>query len=133
MGSFSAAALWIGIKYFFGFGTPSEGGINWPEVIATTSLTLVLLGTGGYAARQSGIHRETEQHMRWFALEVKAIDPFLASLPEEKRDELKNQLTQKLFGQNRVTSGGKEGSIDPSAFKLITDGLQSVLKASGKG
>ncbi|MCA0905971.1 hypothetical protein LCM27_06120 [Ruegeria marisrubri] len=128
MGSFIAAGAWILTKYLIGFETDADGSTNWPEVLATASLTLVFLGMGGYAARQSGIHRETEQHMRWFALEVKAIDPFLSSLPEDKRNDLKNQLTQKLFGQNRVTSGGKNDGIDPSALKLVSD----VLKAAGR-
>lgn len=128
MGSFAAAGVWLLLKYSLGFEANAEGPTNWPELLATASLTLVFLGMGGYAARQSGIHRETEQHMRWFALEVKAIDPFLSSLPEDKRDELKNQLTQKLFGQNRVTSGGKNSGIDPSALKLFSD----VLKAAGR-
>lgn len=132
MGSFLGAAGWILLKYFLGFETNADGSTNWPEVIASASLTLVFLGMGGYAARQSSIHRETEQHMRWFALEVKAIDPFLASLPEDKRNDLKNQLTQKLFGQNRVTSNGTDGSIDPSAFKLVSDAFQAILKAAGR-
>ncbi|MCT8159520.1 hypothetical protein [Pseudoruegeria sp. SHC-113] len=129
MGSFIAAGLWLLLKYFMGFEANTDGSPNWPELLAAASLTFVFLGMGGYAARQSSVHRLTEQHMRWFALEVKAIDPFLSSLPDDIRFELKNQLTQKLFGQNRVTPEAKDGGIDPSAVKMISD----VLKAAGRG
>ena len=38
--------------------------------------------------------------MRWFALEVKAIDPFLASLGEEDHKKLKVQICERIFGQS---------------------------------
>ncbi|WP_299789634.1 hypothetical protein [uncultured Marivita sp.] len=133
MGSFIAAGFWILLKYYMGFEPNADGSFNWSEIITTMSLTLVFLGMGGYAAKQSSIHRETEQHMRWFALEVKAIDPFLSSLPEDKRNELKNELTQKLFGQNRVSNNSNSNNIELGALKVVADAFQSVLKASGKG
>lgn len=116
-----------------GFDLTPSGEVNWAEVVTAASLTLILLGAAGYAARQSKLHRETEQHMRWFALEIKAIDPFLSSLPSEQQNELKNQLSQKLFGQNRLTADKSEGSVDPAAFKSITDAVLSIIKITGKG
>lgn len=133
MGSILIAAAWIALKYLKGFDLTPAGEVNWAEVITAASLTLVLLGAAGYAARQSKLHRETEQHMRWFALEVKAIDPFLSSLPVEQQNELKNQLSQKLFGQNRLTAEKSEGSVDPAALRSITDAILSIIKVTGKG
>jgi hypothetical protein len=133
MGSFIAAGVWILLRYCLGFEANVDGSINWPEVASAASLTLVFLGMGGYAARQSGTHREAEQQMRWFALEVNALDPFLSSLPEDKQNDLKNDLTKKFFGQNRVTTAGRDAAIDPSVVKLLSEAFQSVLKAAGKG
>ena len=133
MSALGVAALWILTKYYLGFDLTPAGEVNWAEVVTGVSLTLVLLGAAGYAARQAKLHRETEQHMRWFALEVKAIDPFLSSLPAEMRDGLKTQLSQKLFGQNRLTADASDGSVDPAAFKSITDVLLSFIKVTGKG
>ena len=115
-----------------GFDLTLTGEVNWAEVVTAASLTLVLLGAAGYSARQSKLHRETEQHMRWFALEVKAIDPFLSSLPVEQQNELKNQLSQKLFGQNRLSADRSEGSVDPAAFKSMTEAAVSIIKAAGR-
>lgn len=131
MGLLGIAAAWILIKYCIGFDLTSNGQANWPELATEISLTLVLLGAAGYAARQSKLHRETEQHMRWFALEVKAIDPFLSSLPADQQYNLKNQLTQKLFGQNRLTADKSEGNIDPVAFKSVMESFLSLVKALG--
>lgn len=132
MGTLLITAAWILLKYFLGFDLTVAGQTNWAEIITAASLTLVLLGAAGYASKQSKLHRDTEQHLRWFALEVKAIDPFLSSLPEEQRNDLKNQLSQKLFGQNRLTSDNNDGSIDPAAFKSITDLVLNVIKATGR-
>jgi len=133
MGALAVAAIWILVKYFMGFDLTPAGEVNWAEVVTAASLTLILLGAAGYAARQSKLHRETEQQMRWFALEVKAIDPFLSSLPVEQQNELKNQLSQKLFGQNRLTAGKSEGGVDPATLKLISDVAASLIKVTGKG
>jgi hypothetical protein len=46
------------------------------------SLTAVLLYGAAYSAQQSTKHRNNEKRARWFALEIKAIDPFISSLPE---------------------------------------------------
>jgi hypothetical protein len=132
MGSISLAAIWIFIKYFLGFDLTPNGGINWAEAITATSLTVVLLGGAGYAARQSKLHRETEQQMRWFSLEVQAIDPFLSSLPIEQQNQLKNDLSQKLFGQNRSTVEKSDGDLS-AATKSLSDFLANLPKATGRG
>ena len=49
------------------------------------SLTAVLLYGAAYSAQQSTKHRNNEKRARWFALEIKAIDPFISSLPESDR------------------------------------------------
>jgi len=134
--SLGLAAAWILVKYFAGFATTDAGSINWAEIITASSLTLVLLATAGYASRQSKLHRDTEQQMRWFALEVKAIDPFLSSLSDTDQRELKKQLSEKLFGQNRGASEKGDLNIDPSAFKTMSDAIltpvQEILKMTNK-
>lgn len=42
--------------------------------------------------------------MRWFELEVSAFDPFISSLNEEEQRELKKQLSERLFGKDRMAS-----------------------------
>lgn len=132
MYALTLAAAWIFLKYWLGFELTQAGATNWAEVATAISLTVVLVGAAGYAARQSKMHREAEQQMRWFALEVKAIDPFLSSLPKEEQNILKNLLVQKLFGKDRISVDRSEGTVDLAAFKRITDTVVSVIKAMGK-
>ncbi|MCA3487994.1 MAG: hypothetical protein IOD05_05300 [Rhodobacter sp.] len=132
MYALTLAAAWIFLKYWLGFELTQAGATNWAEVATAISLTVVLVGAAGYAARQSKMHREAEQQMRWFALEVKAIDPFLSSLPKEEQNILKNLLVQKLFGKDRLSVDRSEGTVDLAAFKRITDTVVSVIKAMGK-
>lgn len=81
-------------------------------------LTLVI--PAAYAARESSRHRALEIKNRRAELELASIDAYLESLPEEKRHEIKAQLTDKFFGQ--VT---EEEKTDPE----VTPGsLVSLLK-----
>jgi len=101
--------------------------INWlPKLLVTFSLSGVLLWGSAYAAQQSTRHRNNEKRTRWFALEIKAIDPFISSLSPEQQSMLKTQLSERLFAQS--SSPEKETSvIDEHAFKLFGDLIAKVL------
>lgn len=74
--------------------------VGWEKMVSTFSLSAVLLAGAGYAARQSAGHRESEKRARQFYLDVKALDPYISSLKEEERRELKIKLSERLFGQS---------------------------------
>jgi hypothetical protein len=137
MGSLGLAAIWLAFKFYLGFGSASAGGLNWAELVTAGSLTLVLLAAAGYASRQSKNHRDLEQQMRWFSLEVKAIDPFLSSLEETDQKELKKQLSERLFGKDRTVNQARTSGVDVGAYKELSESLlspiQEILKLSGKG
>lgn len=137
MAALICAVLWLGVRFYLGFEAPSAKEINWIELFATASLTLVLLATAGYASLQSRIHRDLEQQMRWFSLEVKAIDPFLSSLDDADRKDLKKQLSERIFGKDRTSNQSRKNSVDAAAYKEITNSimspLQEILKLLGKG
>lgn len=132
MAFLALAAGWIVAKYFWRFSVTDAGGLNWVEVVTAVSLTLIFLATAGYASRQSKLHREAEQQMRWFALEVKAIDPFISSLPPESQHELKKQLSERLFGQNRNSSNQKNAGVDPDSVKSIAEAFASPMTELAK-
>jgi hypothetical protein len=52
-----------------------------------------------YAARQSKRHLDVERRSRKIELELASIDPYLASLPDDKRIEVKRLLAERFFGQ----------------------------------
>ena len=136
MVSFGLAAVWLLLKFFLGFSETAAGGVNWAELVTAGSLTLVLLGAGGYATKQSKTHRDLEQQMRWFSLEVKAIDPFLSSLEDADQKELKKQLSERLFGKDRTANQARKSGVDVGAYKELSESIlspiQEILKLSGK-
>ncbi len=127
-----AAALWLVIKLWFGINALDENGIDWEEIATSVSLTGILLAAAVYASKQSNFHRSNEKKMRWFALEVKAIDPFLASLGEEDQKKLKAQICERIFGQTDRGSNHETESFDPNVIKVISDSLVDGVKSLSK-
>jgi hypothetical protein len=102
------------------------------RLFLTFSISGVLLWGSAYTAQQSTKHRDNENKLRRFALEVKAFDPFTNSLEPDQRNELKKQLTEKLFGQDISSSREDRKVIDEHAYKVITDGISSVVSKLSK-
>jgi len=113
-----AAAAWLAFKLWLGIKALGENSIDWEEIATSVSLTGILLAAAVYASKQSNFHRNNEKKMRWFALEVKAIDPFLASLSEEDQKRLKAQICERIFGQSDGGSKHETESFDPNIIKV---------------
>jgi len=105
--------------------------VPWYKLFITFSLSGVLLWGSAYAAQQSTKHRKNEKQAMWFALEVRAIDPFISTLEPADRNELKKQFSQKLFGQ---FSDKEDDSkvIDEHVFKMITDTIGNIISKVSK-
>lgn len=99
----------------------------WYAFLVTVSVSGVLLWGSAYSAQQSTKHRNNEKRARWFALEVKAFDPFISSLEPAQRDELKKQLTERLFGQSANNMSDDTKVIDEHAFKVVERVITSIL------
>lgn len=103
----------------------------WQKFILTFSISAVLLWGGAYCAQQSTRHRNNEKKARWFALEVKAIDPFIHTLDVEQQRELKKKLADKLFGQNS-TDIDNSSVLDEHFIKLVVDSVSKILSKNQK-
>ena len=100
---------------------------SWFKLFITFSLSGVLLWGSAYAAQQSTKHRKNEKRTRWFALEVKAIDPFISSLDPAQKNELKKQLSERIFGQFINSEDDNSKVIDEHVFKLVADSIGSII------
>lgn len=101
--------------------------LPWYALFSTFSLSGVLLWGSAYAAQQSTKHRNNEKRTRWFALEVKAIDPFINSLEPAERNELKKQLCERIFGQSVNGTNDDTKVINEHVLKTVADTLGSIL------
>ncbi|WP_170381499.1 hypothetical protein [Ruegeria atlantica] len=123
--------VWVVSKGKLGFGISNGSGIDWPVVATTISVTAVAFVAAQFAGKQSRIHRMNEQRMRWFSFEIAAIDPFLSSLEPEDQQELKKQLSERLFGQDRVVEDKptKVKGIDAETFKSLSEPIIEAVKS----
>ena len=128
MTSLIAAIIWLGFKYWIGFEQTATGGVNWAEIITASSLTAIFLISAGYASRQSKMHRDNEKQFRSFALETKALDPFIANLDETVQKEIKAELVRRMFGQQHMHTSTRSVKIDESTVATSAESLVQAVK-----
>jgi hypothetical protein len=138
MGCILLTIIWLIAKYSTGFTTESGGHVNWPEIITASSLTAILIYSAGYTSRQSKMHRENEKLLRSYALETKALDPFIASLEKEEQQAIKAELVRRMFGQQNAAVQHKQVKLDEGSMKNLMDNISDVAarmieKTTNKG
>ena len=131
VGFIVATAVWLGFVWDH-YINGSPAGVGWAQILTALSLTGVLLFGAAYGAQQSARHRASERQTRWFALEMKAIDPFLYSLAEEDQKELKKLLSDRLFGHAPGLGTQEPNLGDHHAFKLLIKSVVDLLGGLSK-
>ncbi len=114
--------FWLIAAYFM-----NSGEANWSKILQSFSVTGVLLYGAGYCAQQSTKHRKIETQNRRFALEMKAIDPYLQSLDAVDRNSLKKELSSRFFGAFDESHDSTK-MIDEHAFKVFGDFMEKTAK-----
>jgi hypothetical protein len=132
LGCLLAAVVWLGIKYWSGFERVDSGGLNWPEIVTASSLTAIFLVAAGYTSRQSKIHRDNERQLRSYALETKALDPFIASLEPTEQQAIKAELVRRMFGQQNAQTKDKLASVDDATLKTALEKLPDAVARAVK-
>jgi hypothetical protein len=100
--------------------------IPWYRFFMTFSVSGILLWGSAYSAQQSTKHRNNEKRNRWLSLEIKAMDPFIHSLPKEHQIEIKRQLTEKIFGRDS-NDNVEPKVIDEHILKIVSDAIGNVI------
>ena len=77
----------------------------------------------GLSAKQSNSHRESARYLRGVGLNIKALDPFLASLDVADQKALKKSLTSLLFGQAYVPSKKNDVHLSEVDISKIVESL----------
>jgi hypothetical protein len=100
IGSVICAAIWILYSLFCMTPNIYPEKLFWLQIGKSISLTALLLSFAGYASKQASLHRINETKARSFFLKVQAFDPFIENLPEEKRIEMKQSLSERIFSSD---------------------------------
>lgn len=91
---FAGSFGWVLVSAIF----PTVAGSDaWVSLTVRAVGALALIGGGLYLARESATHRRQEVLARSKQLDLKAIDPFMANLPDGLRDEIKSLAARRLF------------------------------------
>ncbi|GGE22989.1 hypothetical protein [Psychroflexus salis] len=78
----------------------SGDSFDWTKSLIRILSAAALSYPATYAARESSKHRRLESLNRKAELELTAIGPFIELLPDEKKQEIKEKLVEKYFGNN---------------------------------
>jgi hypothetical protein len=99
-------------------------------VISKAVGSLVFAGLAGYVATQSGHHRLREEQARRRELDLLALPAFIATLPEEEKEEITGQVATKLFLTQATNPTGKpEAALTKESISLIGLLLDAIRRS----
>lgn len=90
----------------------------WQASIFRIVLAFLLSVPAGYLARESGKHREQQRDHLQTALDLDAIAPYLAPLPEPEQHRLKAEMAHRIFGRRVERSDGGMGIVNVNEIVL---------------
>ncbi len=102
--------------------------LDWEHLAQRGLLSVPLLFLAGYAAAQSGKHREVEKDARTSELELAAIDPYLVLLPDTERVAIKAETARRMFAQPAAGPGASDAVGAAQLLRLI----EEFIKRTGK-
>lgn len=115
----------VGVILYMGFVSLHEKFDLWLAVFRF-AIGFAFLVPGVYAARESSKHRQLENHNRKAELELASIDNYLQSLPDDKRNEIKSELSVKYFGGSDGTTGTESDVTSKSLIDLLTASIKAL-------
>lgn len=79
---------------------------------ARFGVVLTFAALAGYGARQADKHHKVERRNRRVELELASIDPFLAELPDDERNQVKAAVADRLFAREDLQGGSFLGGVN---------------------
>lgn len=98
---------------------------DWTKSLIRILAAAALSYPATYAARESTKHRRLEIVNRKAELELAAINPFIELLPENKKQEIKEKLVEKYFGNNSANIDTSDNQKDD---EVSINALDKILK-----
>lgn len=126
-GAVASLSIWIILGCIF-FVRTYDQELSWTVVVRQLLISTPFILLAGFAAMQASQHQRVERTNRRTELEIASIDPFLATLDDEERNDVKRSLVDKFFGQ-------RESDTQKSELKrmlsLITDLAKTIQQIQG--
>lgn len=83
------------------------GEFKWEGLVSRAFLTITIGVLAAYSVSQADRFFQMEKYNRRLALELAAIDPFIALLPDEEREKFKLEIARKTFAQGEAVVASK--------------------------
>jgi hypothetical protein len=130
----AALAGLIFVAYIIAFAPPVAEALFLQGLSTRVFLSVTVGVFAGYAARQAKINFDIEKRNRKLALELEALGPFIAPLPEEMQFAFRKDLGERSFGIPEPESSKSETPDPVSALDLLKelrDLIGEVSKSKG--
>jgi hypothetical protein len=126
----------IGFLGTIGFAIYSfiySGEMDWPSLVARIIVTAGFGSFTAYAARQVNKNEHLEQDNRQMEVELKTLNPYIASFSEEDQIRLKEQLFPLIFGRKEFQELNEHplnlniNNLTEQDINTIAEGLEILL------
>ncbi|SEO80998.1 hypothetical protein SAMN04488134_11375 [Amphibacillus marinus] len=104
---------------------------TWVGLVSRGIVTTALGSLTAYAARQASKSEAEERNNRRMEIELKTLDPYIASFKNEDRIKLKEQLFPTIFGNNTASELNLNEALDVK-IDNINDLLKLLSEIVGK-
>ena len=111
----SSLVLWITVGVVFFYFTYDKD-LTWATVARQTLISMPFILLAGFAALQVTRHQKNERRFRQAELELASIDPFLATLEDGERNQVKREFAVRYFGQ--LDADSKHDGASPKLLDL---------------
>lgn len=127
---FLAVGSMIGLIVFavYAFQTTEAAVFSVAQFAARALVTSTFGILAAFSARQASKHDDKERYNRKMELEMASIDPFLAGLPEDIKNQVKAELAQGLFAQKLPELAVDSGETTGSLLDLLRVAIEGLSK-----
>lgn len=126
----SMIALIVLAVYIF---LPQVAGVfSWESFAGRVFITFTIGVLATYAGAQADKYQKIERHSRTMALELQAIGPFIAPLPQEKQHEFRLMIGERSFGNDSAEKSKPVEKSPTSVADLLgkPQDISSIVKSA---
>ncbi|MCY7771670.1 hypothetical protein [Bacillus haynesii] len=105
--------------------------LSWPNLVAKFFVIGSLGSLTAYTARQAKINQELEFNNRTLEVELKTLNPYIASFDNDDQESFKKELFPKIFGRDEKVNALSEKEYENLNMKLMQQ-LISILEKQSK-
>lgn len=123
-----AAMCWLIYFAYHAFLPSVQGEFRWESFAARVFLTITVGVLAAYAGAQADRLFHMEKSNRKLAMELAAIDPFIALLPQAEQDKFKLEVGRRTFAQEEIVVAKSEKSPATTLDLLTSDSVKPLIE-----